>query len=150
MKSNRSKITSHLLVNHQGVEIFLYKPGTDAKEQKYFIEYNSNGRKKYYGEGSVRRKSIEFFNALRTQEHLKHARIEAQLAVIFKPDLELIISELQATNSSPVEISMRSKVTIALESFFTYKVLQYKEGTVDKISLYGYGIIIKNYSLTLK
>ena len=109
MKPNKSttKTKSYLLANHEGVEIYLSTPGKESKDQKYFIDYNSNGRKKYYGEGSVKRRSIEFFKELNAYEPLKHSQIEAQLAMIFKADLELIISKLQS-NNRVVDISMRS------------------------------------------
>ncbi|AMQ01874.1 hypothetical protein AY601_5061 [Pedobacter cryoconitis] len=135
--NSKTKSTKFFLANSNGIEIYLNVPGKDAKEQKYYLDYNHNGQKKYYGKGSVKTKSIEFFNSLEISEKIKQSEIEASLTEIFKQDILLITHELQ--NEAAVStVSMRSNVREAIEAFFLYKTLQNKEGTVDKVSLCGY------------
>lgn len=139
MKINRStKAISYLLANHQGVEIFLSVPGVSAKEQKYFLEYNNSGRKKYYGNGSVKRRAIEFFNALPEDFNDKKAYIESQLAELYKQDIEIIIHELHATPNAGA-VTMKSTVRATIKAFYAYKTLQKMEGTIEKRALSNYG-----------
>lgn len=130
------KSTKFLLANSNGIEIYLTIPSKDAKEHKYYLEYNNNGQKKYYGKGTVKTKSITFFNSIEAQK-LKHSEVEAILTEIFKQDILIISHELQNEIAVP-NISMRSNIQEALEAFFAYKTLQNQEGTVDNVSLCGY------------
>ncbi|TKC57681.1 phage integrase family protein [Pedobacter hiemivivus] len=139
MKINRStKAISYLLANHQGVEIFLSVPGVSAKEQKYFLEYNNEGRKKYYGNGSIKRTAIEFFNTLPEYYQDKKAYIESQLAELYKQDIDIIVHELHATPSVGA-VTMKSTVRATIEAFYAYKTLQKMEGTIEKRALSNYG-----------
>lgn len=132
-----SKSLKYLLANQYGVLIYLYVPSEGAGDQKYYLDYNFNGRKKYYGKGLVKEKTITYFSELKSIEARKKTEIEAQLAEIFNDELELILHESQSVNIK-ANITMRSTVKVALETFYSYKQMQNGEGTVSDYSLYGY------------
>jgi len=132
----KTKSAKYLLANYKGTQIFLSVPSPSSKEQKYYLDYYDDSPKKYYGKGSVKRKAVEYFNSI-IDKDLSFPQMEAELTDIFKFELELIKSEL-VDITLPTEIKMRSKVSEVLKHFYIYKELQHKEGTVDKISLYGY------------
>lgn len=140
MKITRSLIKSirYLLKNHNGVEIYLSVPRKDSKEQKYYLDYKYTCQKKYYGNGSVKSKAIEFFNALSEEYKDNKAYIESQLAELYKQDVEIIIHELHIVPKANA-ISMKTIVKAAIEAFYGYKTLQSLEGTIEKRALGNYG-----------
>lgn len=87
MKSTKSKSTNYLLANRNGKEIYFTVPDKNAKDQKYYIEHNNNGRKKYYGNGSVKMHAVEFFNDS-TSDAPKTSGIESRLTELFKQVIE--------------------------------------------------------------
>ena len=136
LKKQTVNNTKYLLANFNGVEVFLKIPEELAKEQKYYLEYSTDTRKKYYGKGSVKTKAKDFFNSLRDKE-LKRAMITAMLVQLFEEELAAIHSELSNVKGDTT-VTVRSSVTDVLKAFYAYKELQYKDGTVSRGSLYGY------------
>lgn len=130
--------TKYLLANHNGIEIYLFTPKKDAKEQRYYLDYNYNGQKKYYGNGIIKKKATDFFNNLSSQDKLKRSEIESQLTELFQQDIELIVHELHVVPEAVV-VSMRSSVKEAIEQFYAYKTLQNLEGTIERRALTNYG-----------
>lgn len=129
-------ISKYLLVNHMGVEIFLCLPKPNAKDPKYFLSYTDVERKKYYGKGTVKAKAIEFFS-LGANLRLTKSQQEAMLTELFKIEIQAIVSDL-TTGFTQQQITLRTSMSDALVAFFSYKEMQHKEGTVDKVSMYGY------------
>ncbi|MBB5441039.1 integrase [Pedobacter sp. AK017] len=138
MKISRptTKTTRYLLANHNGIEIYLSVPSKDSKG-KYYLDYKTTSQIKYYGNGSVRKRAIEFFDGVANSK-LTHAQLEAELAQLFKKDIELIVHDIQVIPKATI-ISMRSSVTGAIEAFFDYKTLQSLEGVLEKRALTNYG-----------
>lgn len=136
LKRAATNTTKYRLANFNGVEVFLTTPKPSAKEQKYYLEYKHEQREKYYGKGSIKTKSIEFFDSIKGNG-LKDPMIIALLIELFKNDLEIIKNDF-LSKDQPKEVTLNSTVLIALKSFFKYKELQSKEGTIGKNSMYGY------------
>jgi integrase len=136
LKRQTVKTTKYPLANFNGVEVFLTVPEIGAKEQKYYLDYKTDIREKYYGKGSVKRKAVEFFNSIAGQG-LKRPMVVALLAELFKSDLEIIQNELTIKNL-PKEVNLHNSILVALKAFYAYKELQRKEGTIGKTSMYGY------------
>jgi integrase len=139
MKITRSitKSTKYLLKNYNGIEISLTVPNQQSKEQRYYLDYKNTQQTKYYGNGSVRRRAIEFFNNLSTDK-VSHAETASFFAELFKQDIEIIIHELHIVPKSNA-ISMKSPVKSIIEAFYAYKTLQSLEGTIEKRALCNYG-----------
>jgi len=140
MKINRiiTKSKKYLLANYNGIEIHLSVPNKESKEQKYYLDYKFGTQKKYYGNGSVKKKSIEFFSSLNTAIKMTQAQIESDLKELFKQDLEIIAYELQMVSTTSV-ISMRTGIHATIEGFYAFKCKQMLEGTVEKRTLINYG-----------
>ena len=135
--SQSEKSTKYLLTNYNGIKIFLYVPSSQSKEQKYYLDYNCNGQKKYYGKGEVKKKAIDYLTSIQEKKGVSEAFIEAQLKEIYKEELDVIINELSSFNL-PTDIRMNSNFLEVIDSFYHHKEIQHKEGTVGKVSLYNY------------
>ena len=136
LKRQSDKTIKHLLANFNGVEVYLTVPSADAKEQKYYIEYKTDKRYKHYGKGVVKQKTLEFYERTKLLNYNK-AMHDYMLADVFKAELASIKYDLTPHESS-VEIGMQTTVVTALKSFYQFKELQQREGTVSKMSMYGY------------
>ncbi|MEE1945068.1 site-specific integrase [Pedobacter sp. KR3-3] len=136
LKRQTVKTTKHLLANFNGVEVFLVVPEAGAKEQKYYLDYKKEVREKYYGKGSVKKKAVEYFKSI-DGLGLRQSVITSQLVELFKSDLSVIENEI-LSKELPKEIGLHSKLIAVLKSFYAYKELQQREGTVGKTAMYGY------------
>lgn len=140
MKTSKKKIsatTKYLLTNYNGTEIHLSVPNKTSNEQKHYLEYTNDGRKKDYAKGEIKRKYQAFTKELENRQRLTNPQLIAELASIFNLEIEFIQHQLSLTEK-PAEVSLKTKVHDAFKEFFSYKELQKNEGTVNRISLYGY------------
>ena len=139
-KDKTPKSMKYALRNYNGIEIFFKMEGLKGIRQKYFLEYNYNGRKKYYGRGSVKTRALEYIELQKKNRGVSYAKICADLAVVFKEDIAILISELDIliAERTSFSISLTTNLLKVLEEFYSYKEQQHLEGTVDKVSMYGY------------
>jgi len=126
----------YLLANINGIEIHLKVPDESAKEQKYYLEYTNEARKKFYGKGIVKAKAVNFFDSILGQE-LKRPVVTSMLTRLFHEELNIIQQELTDSKKDDI-ITTRSLMLDVLKAFYAYKELQHKDGTVSRGSLYGY------------
>ena len=130
------KTTKYLLANINGIEINLIMPSSDAREQKCFLTYKTSKIHKYYGKGSVKERAFIYFKTIE-DKCVKEPVVIAHLMELFKDDILIIRSEI-ANEEAPQEVDTNSNLVVALKSFYAYKELQHKEGSVSRGSLYGY------------
>lgn len=136
LKKQSINNTKYLLANFNGVEVHLKVPDETAREQKYYLEYTNEVRKKFYGKGTVKAKALNFFNSIVGQD-LKRPMIVAMLTTLLHEELEVIQQELLNVICDS-SLTARSLIIDVLKAFYAYKELQYKDGTVSRGSLYGY------------
>lgn len=138
MKSQRTaiKTTKYFLANIKGVEVCLSVPARDTNEQRYYLDYKSISQKKYYGKGIIKTKAVEFFSTIDTKK-LTQPQIESLLSELYADDLEFISNDITQPLKT-IALSLHSELGNVLIAFYTYKEQQHKEGTVDKVSMYGY------------
>lgn len=138
MKSNGKLLKSkkYLLFQNHVTTVHLSIPTASAKEQKYYLEYLDGKPIKYYSKGNIKLKAIKFFEQIK-HDNLSEATLLVFLFEVFEDDINFLISRI-GISQQIIDVNLRTKVEEALKMFFSHKELQKQDGTVNRISLYGY------------